>query len=529
MGLRERFAEQGYLAPLKVLSSRQCRQFLQAVGATERRPPLDWDRGCAVTSRSFYEIARHPAIVDVVVELLGRNVMLWGASLQDRSPGEVHPWHSDIESADPTAKTVSVWIGLEHTSRESCVSIVPYSHSFGLTVQEIRKRHGRRREQIADEDVAAWARELDERSELVTPTIEDGEAFFFEGKLWHGSNNRVEKTRRALLLQYATPDTRIRIPDYNYLDWPFRLLDSPRAGCLMLRGSGKAGINRYFSAPAAAVDGEAGPQLTSRVYPLRIPLEADYEEGWKYHPIFYGSTPDMRSLSCHASALIPHHRAHPLHTHRDEELKLLLAGEVDLIFSDDEAANGAHRRRLKAGQFAYYPPELPHTLETVSDTPANYITFRWHSDPMEGGDRIPFGIFDVRDPVREMEGFEGFCPSLLFEGSTPYLRKLHAHFSTLAPGVGYDPHVDSYAAVIIVLEGEVETLGERVGPHGVILFAPGEPHGMRNSGTMPARYLVFEFHASQSLPEADDGHAQSHASHGLKARLARLVRRFGST
>src|SRR6185503_19595909 len=117
------------------------------------------------------------------------------------------------------------------------------------------------------------------------------------------------------------------------------------------------------------------------------------------------------------------------------------------------------------------------------------------------GERIPFGIFDVRDPVRQLEGREGFRPGLLFEGPTPYLRKLHSHFSTLDPGAGYEPHVDAYAAAIIVLEGEVETLGERVGPHGVILFAQGEAHGMQNPGKTPARYVVFEFHASQSLPE----------------------------
>jgi hypothetical protein len=164
----------------------------------------------------------------------------------------------------------------------------------------------------------------------------------------------------------------------------------------------------------------------------------------------------------------------------------------------------------------------------VSNTPANYITFRWHSDPMEAGEPLPFGIFDVRDAVREMEGFDGFCPSLCSKVRRRICESFTRTFSTLAPGVGYDPHVDSYAAAIIVLEGEVETLGERVGPHGVILFRAGRGARHAEPGTTPARYLVFEFHASQSLPETDRGHARSDASHGLKARLARLVRRFGS-
>jgi hypothetical protein len=42
----------------------------------------------------------------------------------------------------------------------------------------------------------------------------------------------------------------------------------------------------------------------------------------------------------------------------------------------------------------------------------------------------------------------------------------------------------------------VETLGEEAGPNSVVFYAAGEKHGMRNVGDVPARYLVFEFHAS---------------------------------
>jgi redox-sensitive bicupin YhaK (pirin superfamily) len=58
--------------------------------------------------------------------------------------------------------------------------------------------------------------------------------------------------------------------------------------------------------------------------------------------------------------------------------------------------------------------------------------------------------------------------------------------------------VDAYDVAIIVLEGEVETLGQRVAPHGVIFYAAGEAHGLSNPGTTTARYLVFEFHGSRT-------------------------------
>ena len=82
--IREEFADQGYVGPLPILTPRQCRRFLAAARQAWRTPPLDWSKGQAVTSRAFYEIAAHPAILDVVVALLGEDVMLWGAASESR-------------------------------------------------------------------------------------------------------------------------------------------------------------------------------------------------------------------------------------------------------------------------------------------------------------------------------------------------------------------------------------------------------------------------------------------------------------
>ncbi|MGB6680380.1 MAG: glycosyltransferase, partial [Candidatus Bathyarchaeia archaeon] len=72
--------------------------------------------------------------------------------------------------------------------------------------------------------------------------------------------------------------------------------------------------------------------------------------------------------------------------------------------------------------------------------------------------------------------------------------KLHCHITTMQPGAGYAPHADSYDVAILLLEGTVETLGQRVSSQAVIFYAAGEPHGIKNIGDIPACYLVFEFH-----------------------------------
>lgn len=503
--IEDQFAVQGYVGPIRVLSPRECKQFRRVYADRYLAPPLDWEKGSAVTSRAFFEIASHPALVKVLTALLGKDVMLWGASVQRRCASSVHPWHSDIESSSaPPGKTASVWIGIRHTNVNSSLLLIPYSHRFGSTVQEARCQSGVLRDETADEDIVRWAREQDKRSDLLRPEMTDGEALIFDGQLWHGSHNLSGKTREALLLQYATPDTLIRIPDLNYLNWPFHQLQFPKPACIMVNGSAKSNVNRIVS-PPAALGGGASHQLTSRIYPLQIPLNPDTAKGWKPYPIFAGSTGGLRLLTCHASTLTQGQCPHPPHTHDEEELLLMLAGDADLILP----ANSNGRMRLGPGQFVYYPAHFAHTLETVSEDAANYLMFKWYAGKTGSDSPLAFGQFDISDYAENESARDDFCPNLVFEGPTAYLRKLHCHISTLAPFSGYEPHIDAYDVAIIVLQGEVETLGERIGPHGVIFYPAGEPHGMYNPGQHPAQYIVFEFHGSQTKLTAKDLLARS--------------------
>jgi quercetin dioxygenase-like cupin family protein len=507
-GIHDEFAARGFLEPLPILSAPQCRSFLRAARRAWRTPPADWGKGHAVTSRAFYEIACHPAIVETVVALLGEDVMLWGASLQTRRGGKFHPWHSDIESCEPAAKTVSVWVSIEHTSRESAMMVVPGSHRLGVSIQEMRQRLGKPRDTTSGQDVVAWAKELGERdAELVALEMEPGEALFFDGRLWHGSRNESPRTRHALLLQYATPDTPIRIPDFNHLDWPFRRLEQPRPACIMIHGSdrsGGGGVNRMVPPP---LDGEAGPRLQlsgGRVHALRTPLEPDPNEPWKAYPIFRGATADLRDLTAHASTLKHKQCPHPPHRHVEEEILLVLSGEVDVILPDTAPSRGGNdRHRLRAGEFVYYPSNFSHTLETISPEPANYLMFKWQTDGVEpAAGALTFERFDALDRSGEPAG-EGFRPRRLLMGPTQQLRKLECHVSTMTPGAGYEPHIDAYDVAIVVLEGEVETLGQRAAANDVIFYPAGSSHGMRNVSGASARYLVIEYHGSRSgMPNA---------------------------
>jgi len=262
----------------------------------------------------------------------------------------------------------------------------------------------------------------------------------------------------------------------------------------------RADFERFFFT-GAATGSKLSFSLTSRVYPLCIPLPAAEESGWKPYLLFEGFTAGMRDLSCHVSVLNRNHCPHLPHTHEKEEILLLLWGEVDLILPDRQEPDVNQRIHLKSGEFVYYPAHFAHTLQTTSEASANYLMFKWGSDCTKTKSPLAFGHFNLFDSINASEIEDGFCPRLLFEGPTVYLRKLHCHTSTLTPGAGYDPHIDDYDVAIIVLEGEVETLGKHVGPHSVIFYRAGEPHGIRNLGESIAKYVVFAFHGSHRKRE----------------------------
>ena len=154
--------------------------------------------------RYLFDIATQPAILGRVADLLGDDVVLWGVSAVRRKPGDVHPWHSDIESSAQTGGFVSVWIGLEHTSRDSSLQLICASHRSGTSVQEARAAHGIARDDATPQSLLQLVRSWAPDAELVEPEMTDGDGIFFDGRLWHGTDNRSRSGERlALVLQFA--------------------------------------------------------------------------------------------------------------------------------------------------------------------------------------------------------------------------------------------------------------------------------------------------------------------------------------
>jgi mannose-6-phosphate isomerase-like protein (cupin superfamily) len=361
------FARDGFLGPLPIFSPTECRRIAAYLHHDEHPAPADWDKGRAVHERFLYELATHPAVLSPLGALLGEDVVLWGVCAVLRAPGATHPWHSDIESSSPAGRFVTVWIGLEHTSRESALQVISRSHRLGKTVQQTQQERGLRRDQATPELMLAAAREREPEASLLQPDMRNGDALLFDGRLWHGSDNTRRRGRRlALLLQYAAADTPVRIPDFSQLAWPFRLRPSPRPPVILVSGTDRCGINRLVPAPPPNSKGV--PMVATAIHQFSLPLESPGRP-WQRFIAFRGPTRTLADMSCHASVLGEGHSPHPPHAHREEELLIPLHGEAELRIADGPSDTAPRIERLHPGSFVYYPAWQHHTIRNPGTSP----------------------------------------------------------------------------------------------------------------------------------------------------------------
>ena len=83
-------------------------------------------------SRDFLELAMDPEILDLVEQVLGPDIILWGCHVFCKPAGDGHetPWHQDGHywPMRPLANC-TVWVALDaSTSENGCLRVIPQSH-----------------------------------------------------------------------------------------------------------------------------------------------------------------------------------------------------------------------------------------------------------------------------------------------------------------------------------------------------------------------------------------------------------------
>ena len=474
------FRQQGCLPATRLLDEDDC-QYLRDLAIDDARyAGANRRKGLWQVDERTMAVATSAPVTERLDALFGEHgYYLWGAQLIDTQPGEVHFWHTDIETAQEGF--ISIWIGIAGTNERTSLHVIERSHQLPGPVQAYWPSGSEAR-------VDPLARRLLAHPDCpagLSPKVAvcgDGEGFFFDGRVWHGSFNSGAAPRRALLIQYGRHGVPIRTPK-SFSDYPFSFDEDNPPLTTPVRGAATPTVNKSV---ARRPDG--GFTLPHAKIFARPELVRQAGRGWTVHPYFATETPVMAKFTCHASVLEPGFMPHTAHEHREEEIFVILSGRAEVFVQADPG--GALRSRLAVpGDIFYCPSGFSHTIVSRSETgePLRYVMFRWVS---RNGARRPVPAFHI--PASTHLGGE----RLLVERPSSGLEKIHIHSSTLAPGQGFPRHIDLHDAAILVLSGDLTVLDQTLGPGGTFLTRAGELHDTRNLSTGPNHYLVFTFHAA---------------------------------
>jgi len=193
----QRYRDEGYLAPLRALST---------VDAASIRAKLEtFESGAGLLAGKLRQkshllftwlndLIRHPGILDAVEDIIGPDILCWGTSFfikEPHNPAFVS-WHQDstywgLEPPD----IVTAWIALsDSTTENGAMRVLPGSH----TVAQMPHRDTFRSDNLLSRGQEVMV-DVDD-AQAVTLTLAAGEMSLHHVRLIHGSEPNPSKQRR---------------------------------------------------------------------------------------------------------------------------------------------------------------------------------------------------------------------------------------------------------------------------------------------------------------------------------------------
>jgi len=203
------YNELGYLTPFDALNQQEVlelRAFFD--GALAAFMELGRDSYSINTAHlrfgRIYDLVNHPKVIAPVCDLLGSDVVAWGAHFFCKLPhdGKRVAWHQDsIYWPLNPSKTVTVWLAIDDTDPENAnMQFIPRSHLHGPIDFDLSDR---------SQDVLNLVVENPEQygAPAFNNTLKAGQFSMHSDLLLHGSEPNTSHRRRCgITMRYAATD-----------------------------------------------------------------------------------------------------------------------------------------------------------------------------------------------------------------------------------------------------------------------------------------------------------------------------------
>lgn len=153
-----------------------------------------------------YDLITHPRVVAYVGDILGENVVGWGAHYFCKLPGDGKrvSWHQDASYWPMSpSKTVTVWLAIDDAdTQNACMRFIPGTHHIGHLTWKLSEADEHNVLNQTVENAEAFG-------EPVDVELKAGQISLHSDLLLHGSEANTSNRRRCgLTLRYCTADVR---------------------------------------------------------------------------------------------------------------------------------------------------------------------------------------------------------------------------------------------------------------------------------------------------------------------------------
>ena len=208
------FNEQGYLKPFRIFSDEEIDAIRDEFDGMIEQVMARGDHNYSIISAHLksgmvHDIMNDPRIVAYISDLLGDDVVGWGAHFFCKLPGDgkIVNWHQDASfwPLSPS-KTVTAWLAIDDADTgNACMRFVAGSHHYGHLTYHMS-------EEAENNVLNQTVKEVGEYGTEVDIELKAGEISLHSDLLLHGSGlNSSDRRRCGLTLRFCAASVRAEL------------------------------------------------------------------------------------------------------------------------------------------------------------------------------------------------------------------------------------------------------------------------------------------------------------------------------
>ena len=210
----ETFNERGYLKPFRIYSDAEIGAIRDEFDGMIEQVLARGDHNYSIISAHLksgmvHDIMNDPRIVAYISDLLGDDVVGWGAHFFCKLPGDgkIVNWHQDASfwPLSPS-KTVTAWLAIDDADTgNACMRFVAGSHHYGHLTYHLSEEAENNVLNQTVKDIGVYGTEVDIE-------LEAGEISLHSDLLLHGSGlNTSDRRRCGLTLRFCAASVRAEL------------------------------------------------------------------------------------------------------------------------------------------------------------------------------------------------------------------------------------------------------------------------------------------------------------------------------